>query len=358
MAPSAKITIALVRSTGREYTLREPMGGRLAVVLLAAACSACPACGDNRDVCDYHEHADPGSVEVTGLAVGEHAINLCGTIDGGNRDPVTTEVDSDSYRVTVGGDGQLLVEITGDAELSVFDAVTVRVFDTGAAPRLLAQGELGYRVAEHGAFVATVPPGDVDIVVSARSQSDLIGSLAYRVRILADPGLACPALHGGPHSYSEADDGDAQTGNDVALADFTKDPAIVADPLGSNPEATHLTIVPGDPSTITGIAGSVGRGDAYLDRDTFAITTNEVANELAIRLDWLETTVDLDTMLLDPATLAPLVVATRASTKDHEFAVVAVRPRTTYWLWVGRFAMPSGPPSEPYDVTICGNYFY
>jgi hypothetical protein len=112
------------------------------------------------------------------------------------------------------------------------------------------------------------------------------------------------------------------------------------------------------PDRITGIAGSIGRGDQYLDRDTYAITTDDSTNELAIRLDWPDTTVDLDVLLLDPITLSPLVQGTRASTTIHELEVVAVRPSTTYWLWVGRFAAPPGPPSEPYSVTVCGDYFF
>ncbi len=324
------------------------MRGWLVVLMLAG-------CGDNQDVCGYHEQDDTSDVEMTGLSVDDHALNVCGSIDGGHYDGTLGVVDRDAYRVTVGGTGELLVEFTGDPELSIFDAVSVRVFDTGSPAQLLGQGGLDLTVADHGAFLAQVPPGDVDVVVEARASSDLVGSVPYRVRLLPGPSALCPHSAASP-SYVEAKDGANQTGNDVALVDFTKSPAVVGD--GSSPEDTQLSVHAGSAARVTGVAGSIGRGDQYLDRDTYAVTTDDTTDELAIRLDWPDTTLDMDILVLDPSTLEPIAAATRASTAAPELVFAAVRPRTRYLVWIGRFGMPPGPASEPYDVTVCGNYFY
>jgi hypothetical protein len=323
----------------------------VSVLLLAA-------CGDNGDPCDYHEADDTGnasSAEPTSITVGERARSVCGAIDGGHYDPVRHAVDSDAFRVTVAGSGELLVELSGD-ELGVLDEVSVRLFDTAPEPTLLAEGALAPAFADRAAFVAHVSPGDVDVVVEARAGGDLQGTLDYRVRLANDPSLACPAQQGNPR-YVEARDGSDDTGNDVALVDFAQSPSFTPDP-SSAPEPTDFPITAGYAYRISGVAGPGGRGDAYLDRDTYAIATDDTTNELAIRLDWPDNTVDLDYILFQPDTLAPIAVAARASTSDHEFAVVAVQPSTTYWLWVGRYAKPQGGPAADYDVTVCGRYAY
>ena len=312
-------------------------------------------CGDNRNICDYSELDDIGPLEMTGLTVGDSAQNICGAIDGGHYDPQLSIVDDDTYRVTVGGSGELLVELTGDPLLSIFDSVTVRLFDTGSPATLLAQGRLDLTVAGHTALLAKVPPGDIDVVVEARAPTDLAGSIPYRVRLVPGPSHLCPSSSDKP-AYTESHDGPAMTGNDVALVDFTKEPAVVGD--GSSPEQTGISLHAGDTPVIAGTLGSVGRGDQYLDRDTFALSTDDTTNELLVRLDWPDADVDLDYLVLDPDTLAPIGAATRADTIDSEFAAVAVRPRTRYLLWVGRYAQPSVGPIETYDATVCGNYFY
>jgi hypothetical protein len=305
------------------------------------------ACGDNRDPCNWHERDD---TDMTGIVVGEHAVAVCGNVDGGHYDAALGIVDSDTYRLTVTGSGELLVQLTGDPDLSLFDSVSVSLFDTNPAPTLLAQGRLA---SPHGAFLAQVPPGDIDLVVTVRSHSDLMGTLPYRVRLEPDPSALCPQDPG--PIYSEQSDGADMTGNDVALVDFTKDMPISA--ASGTAESTELVIEPGLPDGIHGVAGSIGLGDQYLDRDTYAITTGGATNELAVRLHWPDGTLDMDAIVFDQ-TLNPLAELTRASVLTDEFQFVPVEPNTTYWLWIGRFAMPPGPASEPYSATICGNYFY
>jgi hypothetical protein len=325
------------------------MRGWFVVVLLAG-------CGDNRNICDYSEHDDTGTLETTGLTVGDTGQTLCGSIDGGHFDEAVSVVDRDTYRITVGGSGELLVELTGDPDLALLGTVSVHLFDTGSPATLLAQSTLDLTVADHSAVLAKVPPGDVDVVVEARATGDLVGALPYRVRIVPAPSRLCSTEHDNL-AYTESHDGDAMTGNDVALVDFTKQMAVTGD--GSSPEATDISLHAGENPVIAGALGVMGRGDQYLDRDTFAFSTDDWTNELLVRLDWPDADVDVDYLVLDPDTLAVVGAATRADTLDAEFSVVAVRPNTRYLLWIGRYAQPAGAASsESYDATLCGNYFY
>jgi len=319
------------------------------IVLLVAGC------GDNRNICDYSEHDDASTLETTDLTVGESGQNLCGSIDGGHFDEALSVVDRDTYRITVGGTGELLVELAGDPDLALLSSVTVRLFDNGSPATLLAQGTLDFAVSDHGALLAKVPPGDVDVVVEARATTDLAGTLPYRVRIVPAPSRFCSPTNASL-AYTESHDGDDEKGNDVALVDFTKQPAVTGD--GSSPEATGISLHAGDNQVIAGTLGMVGRGDQYLDRDTYAFSTDDTTNEVLVRLDWPDADVDVDYLVLDPDTLAVVGAATRADTLDAEFAVIAVRPSTRYLLWIGRYAQPPGGSSESYDATVCGNYFY
>src|SRR5205823_2275159 len=93
------------------------------------------ACGDNADPCSYRERANntnDQTAEATGVVVGGRPREVCGSIDTGN--------DVDTYRVTVGGSGELEVQIIAEQGVELLDAVDVRIFDTSSVPRLVATG--------------------------------------------------------------------------------------------------------------------------------------------------------------------------------------------------------------------------
>src|SRR5262249_46543345 len=134
------------------------------------------ACGDNHR-CDYTETDDSSNdatAEMTAMTIGVSAQNLCGAIDGGHS--TGGVLDTDRYRVTVGGDGRLLVEIAGGDGAELLDNIEVRIFDTNAAPALLGAGTYDPRLADYGAFLADVPPGDYDVLVSGHASGALNGA--------------------------------------------------------------------------------------------------------------------------------------------------------------------------------------
>jgi hypothetical protein len=320
---------------------------------------ALAACGDNRSPCDYRETADGtngATAEDTGFVLGDGARSVCGTIEGGHYDTTLQTVDIDRYRVTSGESGELLVQLeveSGDESLA---GVTVSVFDTSPHPVLLAEGSLRDDLADHSAFVAAAPPGPVDVVVTASAGSDVTGTLDYRLRLTGDPFASCGAAQM-QASYVESIDGPDSTGNDLVSADFAAAPTFAL--IAGGPEPTGMTLA-GTAYRVTGSAtASVRVADAYLDRDTYALATGEYVNELALRVDWDPTAgADLDYMMFEANTLAPVVTATRASSDGVERQIFALHPRANYWLWVGRYASGTSTADVPYSVTLCGSHFY
>jgi hypothetical protein len=322
----------------------------LALVLLLVAC------GDNASPCGYLEADDPGNAsvaEATGLTVGAGPTSVCGAVDSGH--PSGGTLDLDRFRVTSTG-GDLLVEIAGGAGIELLRALTVRVFDTQPNPRLLAEGSLAPALADHGAFIADVPAGTYDLVVEADAPYELSAPVDYRVLISSSTAARCPARTGRA-DYAEAHDGASSTGNDVLSIDYANDPWYAPTAAADAPEPTGLSLVPGRAYLVTGAAATVSQADEYLDRDSYAIRTDDDTNELAVRLDW-SAGADLDDYLFDAATMTPVGASNLTSTTGPELQVIAVKPHTSYLLWVGRFQETTPGPAVPYDATICATHFF
>lgn len=315
------------------------------------------ACGDNASPCDYTELDDVGNSttsELSNITVGDHAVRLCGAIDNGSGDPLLGTVDDDGYRVTVATPGPMLVNIYGADGVEVFDEVIVRFFDTAANPRLVGQGRFDPALAGHGAFIISLDAGDYDLVVSARTAVALTYPLDYRIRLAPMP--ACDAVTS-PVDYTEAKDADTNgnTGNDVVDVDFSASPSFTMSTTVSVPEPTGLAIAAGEHYLIAGGASADAGADEYLDRDTYEITTDDTTNELAIRLDWDSDGTDLDYILFEKDVMTPVATANTTSTTRRELAMFAVKPSTTYWLWIGDF---KGSLPSVYHATVCGNHYF
>ena len=293
------------------------------------------ACGDNAKPCDYVETDDLGNgttSESTGLTIGDHALHVCGAIDTGHFDGLLGELDADSYRLTIATTGPVLAQIVGEDGVELFADMTVRFFDTAVNPRLLAEGLYDPTLADHGAFLADLAPGDYDVIVSAHASGEVSTAVPYRLRLSPMP--ACDPLT--VPDYTEAHDGDANTGNDMIDVDFTQDPSFTPTPSTSDaPEPTGLELAAGQQYLITGASTNATHTDQYLDRDTFDLATDDTANELAIRLDWDSTTSDLDYLVFEAGTMTPVATSNVTSTTVHELAQFAVRPSTHHWLWIG-----------------------
>ena len=312
-------------------------------LILNAACG-----GDTGPSCDYTEVADAtnGTIaEVTNLTVGKDGHMICGTFSPDGANTALMIADDDRYRVSVTGATPLLIEVDVGMGLEVLAAVTVRFFDTAATPRLVAEVTPTF-AGSLGAFLATLDPGDYDVVVEARSRGAIAGgTIDYKIRFSPMP--ACDEATG-TANYTETND----AGNGMISVDYTKDPQFSLLEL-SSPETTKLTIETDKHVSISGAIGDGAQSDQYLDRDTYEITTGDSTHELAVRLTWAGTSSDLDYILFDGSTkLTPIAASNLASETGPELAMFAVEPKTKYWLWVGGVM---GSTATNYRATLCGN---
>jgi hypothetical protein len=320
----------------------------LSVLIVAGGLTGC---GDNASPCDYSETDDAGNAtmsEMTSLTVTDHQQHVCGAFDGGHQNASLGIVDTDTYRVDVNtGSASLLVEVTGtDAGVDQVHDIAVQFLTTDAQPAIAAIGHFDPSLADHGAYVAPLPAGSYDMQVILFDSASLSGSLGYRVRLAPMPD--CTPLTSA--DYTEA----ADATNGVVSVDYTKDPSfsMIA---GDTPENSNISVDANHAYMIAGNAGTTSGGDLYLDRDTYQLSTNENTNELAISLDWDGTTSDLDYIVFEGSSLTPVVASNTTSTTSGELAEFGVKPRTTYWLWVGAF---NGSTAANYRATVCGQHFF
>ena len=310
------------------------------------------ACGDNASPCDYTEAADATNdttAETTGLSVGTGASHICGAFDQLHFTSTTQSADDDRYRITVTVATPLLIDVFVGDGVEILTGVTVRFFDTSPLPVLLAEAKPS--ITDHGAFIVTLPPGDYDMAIVGDAIGELQGDpIQYRVRMSPMP--ACDATTGAANYTEKNDVGGA---NDTVAVDFTKDPSFTA-MASTSPEATSLSIDPGNSAAIAGAIDTNARSDQYLDRDTYEITTGEDSNELAVRLEWDGAASDLDYLVFEASTMSPVVASNLSSNSGPELQMFAVKPSTKYWLWVGGF---QGSMATNYRATVCANrWFY
>lgn len=310
-------------------------------------------CGDNSRPCSYVERDDGDNdvtAEATGIAIGGGAQDVCGAIDGGHAANGTLDVDR--FRVSIAG-SDMLFQLAADDEAAVLPSgLELRVFDTAPVPTLLADLSLDVKQTDHAAMLVELPAGDYDIVMSAAAAGDLSGTIGYRLRVTEFDFSGCTVA--GTATYAEADD----TGNAAVAIDYAKTPQFTA--MGGSPELTKLSVEAGHDYKITGSAGTDATGDDYLDRDTYAVATDETTNEMTIRLAWTDP-VDLDYALFEDGSLEPTAISNTASTTVQELQTFAVKPSTRYWLWVGRHVDATGTATSgtaAYDATVCPAHFF
>jgi hypothetical protein len=307
--------------------------------------------------CDYTELTDATNdtmAEATGLSAGTVATQVCGQFDPGHFTATTQSADDDLYGVTVTVATPLLIDVFGGPGVETLTGVTVRFFDTSPHPVLLAEAKP--TLADHGAFLVTVPAGNYNMMVSADATAQVAVAIPYRVRLSPMP--PCDAGLGsgsGSASAVYAEANDVNGANDTVAVDFTKDPSFT--PIASSmPEVTNLTIEPSKFVSISGAIDATPRSDQYLDRDTYEITTGMLENQLAVRLDWDGAASDLDYIVFDALTMTPIVASNLTSNTGPELQMFAVVPATKYWLWIGGF---QGSAATTYHANVCGSrWFY
>ena len=319
------------------------------------------ACGDNQPLCTFTEAADATNDvtgETSGVTTGGDPVGLCGIVDDGHFTGGTLRtVDIDTYAITVGGTGDLRIDLVADPGIEVLDSFTASISTDAANPQLIAAVTLDTSLADHAAGHAQLTPGAYQVAVTALANGDLSAStLGYRVELTPDPLASCPAdTHRA--DYTESADGAGATDNDTFEVDFTKAPPFAM--VAGTPEVTGLAIDADASTRISGTAlltsATLVHEDQYLDRDTYEIATSDATNELTVRVDWSDSMSDLDFVVFEEGSLVPSVVANTTSTTGPELAVFAVKPRTKYLVWVGSFLGSS--TTLAYDVTLCGAHF-
>ena len=226
---------------------------------------------------------------------------------------------------------------------------SVVVRDTTAHPAILAAGTFDGSAADHLAFLAELPAGDMDVTVSASADADIAAPLAYKLRFVADTPDRCATITAAAN-YTESSDGANNTGNDMLVADFTADPQYAATPDTSDaPEATNLTVGGGSKLRVSGSCAKVDSPDPYQDHDTYAIKA--ASDELTIRLDWMGSA-DLDYAVFEENGTTPVGLGNTGDSGGGEFQTFAVKPGTVYWVWVAE--LDGGAAPTAYDLSICG----
>lgn len=325
-------------------------------ILVGICVSTVAACGDNRSPCDYTEEDDITNAtmpEMTNLTVsGTGDVHVCGAFDGGHHDNVLNTVDVDLYQIDVQVPGALLVEIVGGDGVDQLHDIAVELLTTGSDATdstIAAVGHYDPALSDHGAYAVTLPSaGTYDLKVVLYDSGDLSAPIDYRVRLA--PMWACNP----PTSPSYTEKSDATDG--VVSVDYTKDPSF-AMISGDSPESSGIHLGPTDTDMIAGSATAAQPAvqDEYLDRNTYAFTTGDDANEMAVSLNWGGTSSDLDFIVFESTALTPIVAGNTTSTSGNEFAVFGVEPNTTYWLWIGAYM---GSTATSYNATMCGQHFF
>jgi hypothetical protein len=322
--------------------------------------------------CSYTERADASNdptadpatdprPEPTLITVGARPQTLCGTIDRGHFNADTRTVDADAYRVTAEAPADLLVRFSGVPEAGVMVEFSVFVFTTDDNPTLLYGGSNNPIIRDHGAFLLSLPAGTYDVVVAARGPADLETAFDYKVQIAPDGPARCAAITA-PANYTESADGTGADpdggnhGNDVIAVDFDLDPAFQL--TASTADAAEPTGITIDTVAAIRIAGSIADVDAdddYLDRDTYLIRTGPATGELTLRLGWASPRADLNYLVFpaDPTGEVGEVGDSLRFDGTEEYNVVAVKPSSAYWIWVGGHDGSVDLPAT-YDLSICG----
>jgi hypothetical protein len=303
--------------------------------------------------CDFTEAADgtnnpTTNAELTGLTLASR-LTMCGAINNGHF--ASTVVDADAFKFTIAADTDVVMHIFGTGIEGPDDTIIQ-----------LRQGTafIAFGVVEgtHGTLSAHLPAGDYVAALASFNSTDIGAPINYKVTIVPDmPQQRCAKLSSAA-DFFEANDGASDNGNDVIDYNSTANtPSTLSASSTDIPEPSAITVgaVAGTHYRITGISANVNPADDYEDRDTFAFTTGPDTTQMSIRLNWGATTVDLDYRVYPVSTTAPLSIVggLAESTSEFEFETFAVKPSTTYWLWIAAEDGATGQPAG-YDATLCG----
>ena len=319
--------------------------------------------------CDYGELRDDtnddantsGSPEDTMLTFGTSTV-LCGKLNIARYDQSSQKIDADAYAFNVAADSVLYVELYG-AGLETLGEATVQIWGGTGFANLQMSGTFA---GNHAALTVPLAAGTYEVYVRAYNASAPASDVSYKVKLTPDTteAMCVPLTTGG---YAEARDAATNNlGNDMISIDYdAEDPSMFQTPTASTtdqPEPTGLTIAATGSSRFSGSAEVTNPIVAsYKDRDTFEFTTGATTNEITIRAAWMAATADLDMFLFEKPMAGAMSLfdwassATTADGPSEEYITTAVKPNTTYWLWLGTYKDSTG--AAAYSTTICGKAY-
>lgn len=305
--------------------------------------------------CAYTEALDatnnttPGA-EPTMVTYSNGKVGICGRVDNGHYNMTAQTVDIDAYRFATATDVDVLVHLTGD--VAALSRVVVQV----GTPQGQARN-VGVFQGDHATASVRLPAGEHIVAVGALNGADIAAPIAYTITIVGDaPATRCPKSTAAA-SFTEANDGAANTGNDmVSVADNANPTTRLTVSTADAPEPTNLMLAAGTSYRVSGTNANVNASDSYTDRDTFLVTTGATTTQLSVRLNWTSTTADFDFRVFPPDQVLTVSSGLKTGNTEDEFQTFAVKPNTAYWLWVGAYDGSTGLPAT-YDATLCADTF-
>jgi hypothetical protein len=104
------------------------------------------------------------------------------------------------------------------------------------------------------------------------------------------------------------------------------------------------------------MAANIASPDQYEDKDTYALVTSAMTNELTVRLAWQGTTTNLDYLLFEQGQTDYVQLGIDPVLQGPEAQTFSIKPSTNYWLLVGSKA-GTAMPAAAYNVTLCPAHF-
>lgn len=319
--------------------------------------------------CDYGELRDDtnddalqtGSAEDTMLTFATSTV-LCGKLNIARYDTTSKKIDADAYSFNMPSDGVLYVQLYGTG-LETLGEATVQIWGGTGFSDLQATGTFA---SNHAAVTVPLASGVYEVYVRAFNAAAPGSDVSYKVKLTPDAtDAACPALTTG--GYAEARDAaTANLGNDMISIDYdAADETMFQTPTASTadqPEPTGVTVAATGSSRFSGSAEVTNAiAASYRDRDTFEFTTGATTNEITIRAGWAATGADLDMFLFEkpmPGATSLTDWTSSSSTANgpsEEYVTTAVKPNTTYWLWLGNYK--DSTAAGVYSATLCGRAY-
>lgn len=317
-----------------------------------------PGCsyGELRDTTNDDDGVTAGNAPEDTMVMHSSATVLCGSFNIARYEAGTQKVDADAYTFNLPAAGTLYMQLYGTG-LDALSEVRFAVYGGSAFDTLQMSGVFQ---GDHAAMSVPLESGTYEVYIQAFNATAPASDVGYKVKITADTTTTnCALLTTG--GYAEARDAaTTNLGNDMIVVDLDANGPEFTTSTADQPEPTALTIDATGSSRFSGNADitTAATATTYIDRDTFEIKTGAATHEISIRTAWATATADLDVVVFEkpaPTDMTPFELSTSAATgmgPSEELNTIAVKPNTSYWVWIGNWN--GSTTVAPYAATICG----